>query len=266
MNDISGRILIVDDEVNIRHGLRAVLAKDGHIIKEAGSAEEALSLLKSFECEVAVVDIQMPGESGIELLEQVRARWAHISVIMLTGHGTLESAMAAVKAGAHDYLLKPAQADDIRRTVAGALTMSRRQREQDLLLDSLRTGLQRLGELPASQAPVVEGRDAVRQLVFGELHINLQSHEVRHRNEPIPLTPSEFKLLVTLATRAGEVIDYGSLVRLSLDYDAETWEAKELIKRHIFALRRKIEPDPKSPEYILNVRGVGYRFASPQAN
>jgi len=83
---------------------------------------------------------------------------------------------------------------------------------------------------------------------------------VRREDELIPLTPSEFQLLVTLASRPGEVIDYVTLVRLALDYEAESWEAKELIKRHVFALRRKIERDPSSPKYILNVRGVGYRL------
>jgi DNA-binding response OmpR family regulator len=69
-------------------------------------------------------------------------------------------------------------------------------------------------------------------------------------------------LLLTLAERAGEVVDYITLVQLSLDYQAEPWEAKELIKRHVFSLRQKIEPEPSAPRYILNVRGIGYRIAT----
>jgi DNA-binding response OmpR family regulator len=263
-NDHSGQVLIVDDEINIRQGLRAVLAKRGYHVRDAGSVEEALTLLSSYDIEVAVVDIRLPGESGIELLQSIGDRWPNIAVIMLTGHGTLESAMVAVKAGAHDYLLKPAQPDAIRQTVADALLVSRRRREQGLLLESLRAGLQRLGELPSSQPPPVDRGGGGGQITAGALHINLKSHEVRHNGRSLPLTPTEFKLLVVLASRGGEVVDYVSLVELSLDYVAESWEAKELIKRHIFALRHKIEPDPKSPSYIINVRGVGYRFASRQ--
>ena len=102
-----------------------------------------------------------------------------------------------------------------------------------------------------------------RPIVIGDLEIELQAHEVRQGGSPIALTPSEFQLLVALATHPGEVLDYVTLVRLSLDYEAEPWEAKELIKRHVFSLRQKIEPKPASPQYILNVRGVGYRLVSP---
>ncbi len=259
----AGRVLIVDDEVNIRQGLHAILSKNGHTVRDSGSAEEAYALLNSFECEVAILDIQMPGASGVDLLERIRAQWPHISVIMLTGHGTLASAMAAVKAGAHDYLLKPAGPDEIRHVVTDALASARRRREQEQLLTSLRLGLQRLGELPGSHQ-LGAREEEVRELAVGGLTINLQSHQVHRDDEAISLTPTEFNLLVTMAKRAGEVIDYVALVAASLAYEAEPWEAKELIKRHIFTLRHKIEPDPKSPQYILNVRGVGYRLANPQ--
>ena len=88
--------------------------------------------------------------------------------------------------------------------------------------------------------------------------------QVRRGDKIISLSPTEFQLLATLAGRAGEVIDYMTLVQMSLDYEAEPWEAKELIKRHIFTLRKKLEPEPSSPRYILNVRGVGYRLASSE--
>ncbi|MGB3714643.1 MAG: response regulator transcription factor [Candidatus Promineifilaceae bacterium] len=258
----TGRILVVDDEANIRAGLRAILTRDGHEVKDAASGEEALPILEVFPCEVAIVDIRMPGMSGVELLHVIRTRRPYVSVVLLTGHGTLETAMAAIREGAHDYLLKPAQPDAIRATVASALATARREREQAQLMDSLRSGLQRLGELPAGPSPAPTPGYKRRAIDVGDLHIDLQAYEVRRGAEPVSLTPSEFQLLVALASRPGEVIDYISLVRLALDYDAESWEAKELIKRHVFALRRKIEPDPSSPQYILNVRGIGYRLAA----
>lgn len=262
-----GKILIVDDEANIRVGLQAILAKDGHEVKEVASAEEALPVLETFACEMAIVDIRMPGMSGVELLHEIRIHWPYISVVLLTGHGTLETAMTAIKEGAHDYLLKPTQPADLRRAVNKALVDARQRREQAQLLESLRTSLHRLGLLSESLDSDQVGDDPVanpRQLIVGDLHINLQAYEVRRNDIPISLTPSEFQLLVALAARPGEVVDYVTLVRLSLDYEAEPWEAKELIKRHVFSLRKKVEPDPSSPQYIINVRGVGYRLASPK--
>jgi DNA-binding response OmpR family regulator len=258
-----GRILIVDDEENIRRGLRAILVKDGHEVNDVGSAEGALRLLDTFSCEVAVVDIRMPGMSGVELLHEIRNRWPYVAVIMLTGHATLESAMNAIKEGAHDYLLKPAQPDAIRKSVADALISSRRQREQAQLMSSLRSSLERLGELPGTSTSPRNDR-ARRQINIGDLIIDPQAHQVWRKNQSISLTPSEFQLLLTLSERSGQVIDYVTLVQLSLDYIAEPWEAKELIKRHIFSLRQKIEPEPSTPIYVLNVRGVGYRMASDQ--
>ncbi len=260
MNTHPGKILIVDDEKNIRRGLRAVLTKDGHAVQMAASAEEALAVLETFPCEAAVVDICMPGLSGTELLAQIRARWPYTAVILLTGNGTLESAMTAVKEGAYAYLLKPAAPAVIRQTLEEALIASRQQREQALFLESLRSGLRRLeGDTAVTPTP----QSVPDYLTLGPLQIDLQAHEVRRDNQPISLTPTEYRLLVTLSDRPGQVLDYQTLVQLTLDYEAEVWEAKELIKRHVFTLRQKIEPDPAQPSLILNVRGVGYR--SPRA-
>lgn len=264
MNIDPGNILIVDDEVNIRNGLRAVLAKEGHEIQEAASAEETFSLLATFSCEVAIVDIRMPGMPGTELLATVRKRWPHIAVILLTGHGTMSTAIAALKEGAHDYLLKPSQPEAIRQAVAEALASARRQREESHLLDTLRVGLQRLEELPSSPPMAISGTAERSLIVVGDIRIDQQAYEVQLGGESLSLTPSEFSLLVVLAENINQVVDYLTLVRLGLGYEAQPWEAKELIKRHIFSLRQKIEPDPASPRYILNVRGVGYRLVLPK--
>lgn len=257
---ISARVLIVEDEANIRSGLRDVLVKNGYQVDEAESGEEALPLLQVHRFEAAIVDIRMPGMSGIELLKAIRARWADLSVIILTGHGTLDSAIAAVRAGAYDYLIKPALPQDILNIVSQAVFVCQRKREQARMLDVIREGLQRLddldenGEVPPPQTP------GSRNLQLGRLFIDLSAYEVIKDDQPIHLTPTEFNLLVTLASRLGETVAYGQLVKMVLGYQAELWEAKELIKRHVFTLRQKIEDDPASPDFILNVRGVGYRL------
>ncbi|UCC54672.1 MAG: response regulator transcription factor [Anaerolineaceae bacterium] len=260
---IPGKVLIVDDERNIRLGLRSILLKDGHEVVDVGSVEAALECLATFACETAVVDIRMPGMSGVTLLHEIRQRWPFVSVIMLTGHGTMETAITAVQEGAFNYLLKPAKPETIRQTVNEALIAARRNRQETQLLDTLRMGLQQLETVPASPPyaasdPLASKAPAV--LTFGELQIDQRAHTVKVAEAPVALTPTEYKVLLHLAQRAGEVIDYVTLVRLALKYDAELWEAKELIKRHIFAMRKKLEADPSNPRILINVRGVGYRL------
>ena len=263
MDTISGQVLIVEDEVNIRTGLRDILTKVGHTITDVGSGEEALVTLASSNFDVAIVDIRMPGMTGIELLPSVRERWPQMNVIMLTGHGDLESAMAAVKAGAYDYLLKPARSDTIRQTVAEAVAAARRRRAEYKLLESLRVGLTQLDTMtvePAQETPPVAEQ---RFFKYGDLVIDVRAHEVRRDGRLVHLTPTEFKLLVALSRHPGEVVDYNALICLTMGYEAELWEAKELLKRHVSAIRQKLEPDPAEPRYVLNVRGVGYRLTAP---
>ncbi|GIK57422.1 MAG: response regulator transcription factor [Chloroflexi bacterium] len=258
-----GRVLLVDDEANIREGLKAILQKDGHEVRDVGTAVAALDMLSTFAAEVAVLDIRMPGMLGTELLAAVKRQRPYLAVIMLTGHGTLETAMTAVKEGAFDYLLKPARPDDLRQVVWRALATARRQREQAALLESLQTGLQRLQQLPATSS--ADQPTAAREsglLKMGDLVINQATHEVHYRGELLSLTPTEYSLLLALAEQGGAVMDYVTLTKVVLAYEAEPWEAKELIKRHIYTLRQKMEPQPDQPQFILNVRGVGYRLAA----
>lgn len=258
-----GKILLVDDETNIREGLKAILQKDGHEVRDVALAEAALALLPNYDAEVAVLDIRMPGMTGTELLAAIKAQRPHLAVIMLTGHGTLETAMTAVKEGAFDYLLKPAKPDALRAAVMRALAEARRQWEQATLLKTLQVGLQRLQQLPATLPPDSSAQTSTTNLLkFGDLMINRATYEVQYAGQPLTLTPTEYNLLLALAEQAGAVMDYVTLTKIVLAYDAEPWEAKELIKRHIYTLRQKIEPQPNQPQFILNVRGVGYRLAA----
>lgn len=261
MNDPSARVLIVEDETNIRAGLHEVLAIVGHQLAEAASGEEALEVLQGREMDVAVVDIRMPGMSGIDLLKEIRARWPFLGVILLTGHGTLDTAMQALKAGANDYLLKPAAPAEIRGTVDQVYQECLRRKSETRLIQNMRRGLRHLDNEMREPNPPADFKAAPpNKLRAGDLIINLAAHTVMRAGKEIDLTPTEFKLLVALARRAGEVLSYTALVEEGLGYQAEPWEARELVKRHVFSMRKKVEPDPSSPRHLLNVRGVGYRL------
>jgi DNA-binding response OmpR family regulator len=204
----------------------------------------------------------MPTMSGTELLAALKRQRPYLSVIMLTGHGTLETAITAVKEGAFDYLLKPAKPDALREVVGRALTEARRQREQAMLLETLQVGLQRLQQLPAAPASGYPSQTPPNLLQVGELVLNRATYEVWYAGRLLSLTPTEHSLLLALAEQAGAVMDYVSLTKMALAYEAEPWEAKELIKRHVYTLRQKLESEPDQPQVILNVRGVGYRLAT----
>lgn len=268
MGEGQPHVLIIDDETNIRAGLREVLAREGYQVRTAQNGEAALSQLANWPCDVAIVDIRMPGMSGVAVLEAIRSRWPHTAVVMLTGHGTLESAMAAIRAGAQDYLLKPARPETIRQVVATALAAAQRRQREARLLDALRTGLQRLDGLDSNPGSAARpaGATEAHRIQAGSLLIDLRAHQVLREGQVISLSPTEFRLLVTLVSHRGEALDYATLVEKSLGYTAEAPEARELIKRHIFNLRRKIEPDPAQPTFIHNVRGVGYRFDNREAH
>lgn len=128
-----------------------------------------------------------------------------------------------------------------------------------LLIKSLRGTLSLLEE---SQFVNDNGEQVEECLQLGDVLIDFQAHEVCRDGKTIPLTPSEYKILIALAAHEGETIDYASLVQLGLGYEIDPVEAKELVKRHIFTLRQKIGPDFRTPRYILNVRGYGYRLVS----
>ena len=159
------------------------------------------------------------------------------AVIILTAHGSLESAIAAIREGVDGYLLKPVGPGEVRQAVQEALA----QRER----------LARPKEVDEEEHLLQEG----------PFSVDPKKHLATLDGRPLDLTPSEFKLLLCLMQNAHRVVSPRELVQAVRGYESEyEWEARETIKWYIHRLRRKVEPDPSSPRHILNVRGVGYTF------
>lgn len=252
------KILIVDDEPAIRSGLTTVLGAAGYSVEAVDSAEQALLYLEGHKIDLALLDIRMPGLSGVELMQEIKGRWPHVAVILLTGYSSLDSAIAAVRAGADDYLLKPSGAEAIKESVAQALDRHARERRRDELLDELRESL---NQLDAGLGEPSIGPSSA--LVVADLRIDPLRHVAERGGEVLNLTPTEFTLLTYLMRNADRAIGHQELVREVQGYDTEVWEARELIKYHIHTLRQKVEPDPSNPRYIVTVRGVGYKLTAP---
>lgn len=265
-------ILVVDDEHNIRLTLAALLSRAGYTVTTAASGEEALAMFDRQPFDLMLVDLQMPGINGIQVVEAIRRRSLDTIVIVLTGHGSLETAIEGLHQGIFDYMLKTSDpAQILARITAGLNDLQRRQR-QNALLNTIGAAAQELtGQLeqdsdlravpppialpsgPTTTQPVNE-----RQIKIGQLQLDTWHQTALLGGRSLNLTPTEFRLLLCLAEHAGQMLSYTQLVRCAQGYEASEMEAGELIKPHIHHLRQKIEPDPSAPRYLLNVRGKGY--------
>jgi DNA-binding response OmpR family regulator len=232
------RVLVVDDEERIRFFLREALSRVGHVVSTAASGEEALQELQDTSFDVVLLDLMLGGRiDGQRVLEAIKWRWPGTVVIILTAHGSLESAIAAIQEGVDGYLLKPVRPDEVRQAVLAAVERG-----------------QRRAELEA------EGGES-HLLKRGPFVVDFRRHVATFEDEALDLTPSELKLLTYLMQNAGRPVSPPELVRVVRDYNPEHMrEARRIIKWYVHRLRRKVEPDPENPRYIVNVRGVGYMF------
>jgi len=264
MDDI--RILVVDDEAAERITLGEVLRLEGYHVTLAASGEQALAIVRQEPVfDLAILDLRLPGMDGLQVLDGIRRISSETIVILITGYGTLETAVQALRKGAYDFLLKPSPVEEVLVAVRRALSELKAGRHRRQLISQLQNTLQAL----VATTDGLMGAEALSELgkddsatVVGDIQIDKAKHLVTYRGQPVELTPTEFRLLECLVSRAGEVCTPQDLVRCAQGYDTDAWGARSIVRVHIRRLRRKLEPDPENPRYILNVRGVGYLFAS----
>ncbi len=227
------RILIVDDEPQIGEVLGAYLEREGFepIVREtvASASEE----LERGLPDLLILDITLPDGSGLDILRSVQERG--IPVIMLTARAEEVDRIVGLELGADDYITKPFSA---REVVARVRAVMRR-----------------------AAGTVGNGAsDPAARMRIGSLEIDIGAHEVRVGGKAVTLTPSEFRILTVLAEHPGQVFTRAQLLD-HLHDDGSIFE--RTLDRHINNLRKKIEPDPQEPEYVLTVYGVGYKMKKP---
>jgi two-component system KDP operon response regulator KdpE len=232
-------VLVVDDEMPIRSALVRSLTLLGYLAEGAASGHEALAMLERNAYDVMVVDIRMPGMDGVEMMRRACQMCPDLPIIILTGHGTLDSAVAAIRSGAVDYLLKPASGDDIAAAVFNAL----QKRGGASATSTVEHDVRRAGPVLLDQgrclAIVVRGDD------LNDLRVQL--------------TSSEAMLLACLMQRPAAAVSCQQLAR-ALGYEVDVQAAKTIVRPHISRLRKKIEPNVKCPSLIHTVAGRGYSF------
>ncbi len=233
MNDTGPRVLIVDDEPAIRRFLHASLAAHGYSVREAYTGEDALQVVPAFRPDIILLDLGLPGLPGMQVAVSLR-EWTQTPIIILSVQGDESAKIAALDAGADDYLTKPFGTGE--------------------LLARMRATLRR-----------VHKPDAEPVFVIGDLTVDLTERIVRLREADVPLTPTEYSLLKAFVVHANRLLTHSQLVR-------EVWggahyeDSHHLLRVNISNLRRKLEADPARPRYIVTEPGVGYRLRAEAAS
>jgi two-component system KDP operon response regulator KdpE len=225
------RILVVDDEPAVRRTLRANLAARGYDVQTAKTGEEALVDFAEARPDLVILDLMLPGMSGIEVSETIRAE-STVPILVLSARGEETTKVRALDLGADDYLTKPFGIDELLARVRALLRRS------------------------PSGAP-----GAADALQVGDLFLNQQAREARRNGVPLDLTPREFDVLAYLMGNHSRIVTHRVLLQAvwGAEYGRETQYLRVFINR----LRRKIEDDPSHPRYILTEPGVGYRLVTP---
>ena len=221
------RILVVDDEPQILRSLRTTLASHGYDVQTAATGEEALAAVDGRLPDLVVLDLVLPGLSGLEVCRRLRAR-SSLPILVLSARGDERDKVAALDLGADDYLTKPFGVNE--------------------LLARIRAALRR--------AVGARGPSAVVEA--GALRVDFDRRQVTLDGADVRLTPTEFDLLKVLVVNAGRALTHGYLLRTvwGPEYEGES----QLLRVFIGQLRRKVERDPSRPQHILTDPGVGYRF------
>jgi two-component system, OmpR family, KDP operon response regulator KdpE len=233
MSEPQHTVLVVDDEPQLRRFLRASLEGHGLRVIEATTAREAVSLASSHNPDVVILDLGLPDGDGLDVARRIR-EWGQVPIIVVSARGQELDKVAALDAGADDYLTKPFGTLELLARVRVAL----RHRQQ------------------VSPGP------AITVYEFGELRLDVARHEVTRAGAALHLTPTEYKLFATLAKHAGKVLTHRQLPK-------EVWgpgseNQAHTLRVHMAELRKKIEREPARPKWLVTETGVGYRLKDRQ--
>ncbi|QBQ98080.1 two-component system response regulator KdpE [Paraburkholderia pallida] len=232
MSDPSLAVVLIEDEKQIRRFVRASLEGEGIAVYDAETGKQGLVEAATRKPDLVIVDLGLPDTDGLDVIRELRG-WSDLPVIVLSARTQESEKVAALDAGADDYLTKPFGVSE--------------------LLARIRAHLRRRNRGGANEAP---------QVSFGEVIVDLGLRQVTRGGTPVHLTPIEYRLLATLVRDAGRVLTHRQLLR-------EVWgpshvESSHYLRIYMAHLRQKLERDPAQPEHIVTETGVGYRLVGVQ--
>ena len=222
----SDHILVVDDDPTFLHLVAGLLEREGHEVVQATDGEEALAAIERRHPDLIILDLELPGMSGLEMLSRLRPR-VQAPVIVVSGREAESERVLAFDLGADDYVVKPVLSREFAARVRAALRRTRLAPDATFVFDG------------------IEIRQAAREVVVG--------------GRPVSLTPKEFELLAYLAARAGQVISRQQLLE-EVWLSSDKWQDPATVTEHIRRIRLKIEPEPSRPRWVRGMRNAGYTF------
>ncbi|WP_431943435.1 response regulator transcription factor [Micromonospora marina] len=231
MSDRRTRVLVVDDEENIRALLSATLRLVEFDVRVAGGGHEALTMAEEFDPDLVVLDVMLPDLDGFQVARRLRGAGAGVPVLFLTARGTVEDRISGLTVGADDYVTKPFSLEEVVLRIRAILRRSR------------------------ADAPAPDG-----VLRYADLELDEDAHEVRRAGRVVELSPTEFNLLRYLMVNAGRVVSKAQILDRVWNYDFGG--DGRIVESYIYYLRRKI--DVQAPPLVHTVRGVGYTLRLPR--
>lgn len=235
-------VLVVDDEAIERQSLVDILRLEGYNVSSVSNGPAALDFIRMNAVDLILLDLRMPGMSGLEVIKVICQQFNDIEIILLTAHGSLESAISALRHRVHDYLLKPASPTHIIESVARGLERRRLRIEK--------AGLKQ-NEEGESMAIRLEN----------DIVIQFDRRVILQGDIKISLTPAEGRLLKVLVENPGKVFSHRELVLLVQGYTTTQLEAPEILRPLVSRLRQKLTPIPSLHKKVVSVRGTGYLYA-----
>lgn len=220
------KVLVVDDDVKTVELVKLYLNRDGYRVITAYDGNEAMQMAREAHPDLIVLDLMLPGINGLEICRILRSE-SDVPIIMLTAMTTDQDRLTGLDLGADDYVTKPFSPRELAARVRAVLR-----------------------RLPGERGP--------EKIVHGALTVDYLKHEAFLNGKPLNLTPVEFKLLGTLIKEPGRVFSRAQIIEKALGYDFDGFD--RTIDVHILKLRRKLEPDPRHPQYIKTVYGAGYKL------
>jgi two-component system KDP operon response regulator KdpE len=252
-------ILVVDDERAVRMMLEAALRAQGYRVHSAATGGDARELLAAEEFDLVLLDLQLGDTDGIEILREIKRGWPATEVILLTAHGSINSAIAALRHGAFDYLLKPAQVNDIRERVERGLEQRRSAQQRGELLQRISDSARALGLIESGNGGPVPTQPANSDRIeVGPLLLDLRRHGASLGNQMLALTRTEFALLTALAQQPDTALSYSTLSEAVYGRAQPEDEARALLRPHIARLRHKLESTGVGGVALVSIRSMGY--------
>ena len=221
------RILVVEDEPGIALGLEDDLKMEGYEVEVVGDGVAASRRAREAGFDLILLDVMLPGKDGFEVCRELRRAGLRTPILMLTAKAQEAEKVMGLELGADDYVTKPFGSRELRARIKALLRRAGGEQEAECYR-------------------------------FGDVEVDFRRGELRRNGKAVELTPIEFKLLGVFIRARGRVLSRDQLMDSA--WGSETFAAARVVDNHIANLRRKIEPDPAEPRYLVNVRGLGYRF------